>query len=67
MSLSPAAPVPVEELITGNLGLVGHIARETAARLPRHLDTDDLLGAGALALVQAALSFDPTLGVPFAR
>jgi RNA polymerase sigma factor FliA len=67
VSLSPAAPVPVEELITGNLGLVGHIARETAARLPRHLDTDDLLGAGALALVQAAHSFDPTLGVPFAR
>ncbi len=57
----------VEELVTSHLPLVGHIAREAAARLPRHLDTDDLYGAGALALVQAAQSFDPTLGVPFAR
>jgi RNA polymerase sigma factor for flagellar operon FliA len=62
---APAATV--EGLISEHLGLVGHIARETAARLPRHLDTDDLLGAGALALVQAAHSFDPSLGVPFER
>jgi RNA polymerase sigma factor for flagellar operon FliA len=57
----------VDELVTTNLALVGHITRETAARLPRHLDSDDLMGAGALALVQAAQAFDPTLGVPFAR
>lgn len=64
------APAPVkdlEELITDHLPLVGHIARETAARLPRHLGTDDLVGAGSLALVQAAHSFDAALGVPFAR
>jgi RNA polymerase sigma factor FliA len=60
-------PAAVDDLVTSHLALVGHIARETAARLPRHLDTDDLLGAGALALVQAARSFDPGLGVPFAR
>lgn len=54
-------------LITEHLPLVGHVARETAARLPRHLGTDDLIGAGSLALVQAAQSFDPDLGVPFAR
>jgi RNA polymerase sigma factor FliA len=53
--------------VTSHLALVGHIAREAAARLPRHLDTDDLIGAGALALVQAAHAFDPTMGVPFAR
>jgi RNA polymerase sigma factor for flagellar operon FliA len=47
--------------------LVGHLARETAARLPRHLGTDDLIGAGSLALVQAAHAFDASLGVPFAR
>jgi RNA polymerase sigma factor FliA len=63
----PAPPETVDELVTANLALVGHVARETAARLPRHLDTDDLVGAGALALVQAAHAFDPTLGVPFAR
>ena len=57
----------IETLITDHLPLVGHVARETAARLPRHLGTDDLVGAGSLALVQAAQSFDPELGVPFAR
>lgn len=63
----PQPPAAVEELVRANLGLVGHLAREAAARLPRHLDTDDLYGAGALALVQAAQAFDPDLGVPFAR
>jgi RNA polymerase sigma factor FliA len=65
-SVDDLAPT-VEVMISKHLGLVGHIARETAARLPRHLDTDDLLGAGALALVQAAHAFDPSLGVPFER
>jgi RNA polymerase sigma factor for flagellar operon FliA len=59
--------VDVDELVTTHLALVGHLAREAAARLPRHLDTDDLIGAGALALVQAAQAFDPSMGVPFAR
>ncbi len=63
----PALTVDVDALVTSHLALVGHLAREAAARLPRHLDTDDLIGAGALALVQAAHSYDPTLGVPFAR
>ena len=57
----------VEHLVRDHLGLVGHLAREAAARLPRHLDADDLVGAGSLALVQAARAFDPALGVPFAR
>jgi RNA polymerase sigma factor for flagellar operon FliA len=61
------AVVDVHALITQNLPLVGHLARETAARLPRHLGTDDLIGAGSLALVQAAHAFDPSLGVPFNR
>jgi RNA polymerase sigma factor for flagellar operon FliA len=66
----PSASMPTKELealITDHLPLVGHIARETAARLPRHLGTEDLVGAGSLALVQAAHSYDPGLGVPFAR
>ena len=69
LSTTPSTTLPVdrEQLITEHLPLVGHIARETAARLPRHLGTDDLTGAGALALVQAAHGFDPGLGVPFAR
>jgi RNA polymerase sigma factor FliA len=57
----------IEGLVTEHLPLVGHIARETASRMPRHLGTDDLVGAGSLALVQAAHAYDPSLGVPFAR
>jgi RNA polymerase sigma factor for flagellar operon FliA len=66
---SPVPPTPdgVEALVTSHLALVGHLTRETAARMPRHLGTDDLAGAGALALVQAAHAFDHSLGVPFAR
>jgi len=63
----PQSPAAVEALVSAHLALVGHLVREAAARLPRHLDTDDLYGAGALALVQAAQSFDETLGVPFPR
>jgi RNA polymerase sigma factor for flagellar operon FliA len=63
----PHASAAVDELVSANLALVGHLARETASRLPRHLDADDLYGAGALALVQAARSFDESLGVPFIR
>jgi RNA polymerase sigma factor for flagellar operon FliA len=60
-------PAEIEAMVTEQLPLVGYIARETAARLPRHLGTDDLAGAGALALVQAAHAFDAAQGVPFAR
>ncbi|MBT0771424.1 sigma-70 family RNA polymerase sigma factor [Kineosporia sp. J2-2] len=64
---SPRSAAEVEALVREHLPLVGYIARETSSRLPRHLDSDDLTGAGALALVQAAQAFDPSLGVPFAR
>ena len=63
----PPSREQVESLVTQHLTLVGHLAREAGARLPRHLGTDDLAGAGALALVQAAHAYDPSLGVPFAR
>lgn len=63
----PAPTAAADRLVTDHLALVGHIARDAASKLPRHLDTDDLLGAGALALVQASQAFDSSLGVPFAR
>lgn len=56
-----------DELITSTMPLVGHIVRETAARLPRQVSRDDLTSAGLVALVKAAHSFDPDRGVPFAR
>lgn len=36
-------------------------------RLPSYVNADDLISAGMTALVMAARSFDPSLGVPFNR
>ena len=51
-------------LIVENLPLVGYLASETHARAT-HVPREDLVSAGALALVTAADAFDPDLGVPF--
>src|SRR3954451_24409946 len=59
-----AAP---EAIIAGHMPLVGHIVRETMARVPSHVDRDDLTSAGLTALVQAARSYDAERGVPFNR
>ena len=56
-----------DELITEHLPLVGHLVRELMHRLPAHVNRDDLVSAGTVALVLSARSFDPTRGVPFAR
>jgi RNA polymerase sigma factor for flagellar operon FliA len=47
--------------------LVGHLVREMLARVPSHVNRDDLLSAGYAALVGAARGFDEGRGVPFAR
>ena len=56
-----------EDLVTGNMALVGHIVRETMGRVPAHVSRDDLTSAGLAALVQAAHGFDTERGVPFSR
>jgi len=62
-----ATPRPdVEDLVARHLPLVGHLVRETLARVPGHVSHDDLTSAGMLALVQAAGGFDPERGVGFA-
>ncbi|MFC7496454.1 MULTISPECIES: sigma-70 family RNA polymerase sigma factor [unclassified Nocardioides] len=60
-------PSGSEALIAVHVPLVGHIVRETMARVPSHVDRDDLTSAGLAALVQAAHSYDPDRGVPFNR
>ncbi len=45
--------------------LVRQIASQVAARLPRHVELDDLVSAGYLGLVEAARRYDPTRGVRF--
>jgi RNA polymerase sigma factor for flagellar operon FliA len=51
-------------LVTENLAIVGYLVNDVCARAS-HLSRDDLAGAGAMGLILAADSFDPTLGVPF--
>ncbi len=67
----PTKPTPtraeVEELVRANLALVGHLVRDVLNRVPAHVNRDDLTSAGMYALTLSAKSFDPTLGVPFAR
>ncbi len=64
--LPSAAPAPdVDELVRETLPLVGHVVREVASRVPAHVDREDLMSAGLLALAQAARSFDPARGVKF--
>ena len=59
--------VTTQTLIEDHLHLVGHVVHQLAARFPRHVDRDELEGAGAAGLVDAAHRYDPTTGVPFAR
>ena len=55
------------ELVERHLPLVDHIVHQVAFRFPRHVDRDELRGAGAAGLVDAARRYDPSSGVPFAR
>jgi RNA polymerase sigma factor FliA len=57
----------VEALITAHLGLVDRVVRQLTAGFPRHVDRDELHGAGAAGLVDAAHRYDPATGVPFDR
>lgn len=54
-------------LVEGHLNLVGYHVSEMLLRVPPQVTRDELASAGYLALTQAALSFDPLSGVPFAR
>ncbi|GGM97479.1 RNA polymerase sigma factor for flagellar operon FliA [Actinoplanes campanulatus] len=56
-----------EDIVRANMPLVGHLVREMLARVPSHVNRDDLLSAGYAALVSAARGFDAERGVPFAR
>lgn len=51
-------------LVVENLPLVGYLVSDLCARAT-HLSREDLASVGALGLVLAADSFDPSAGVPF--
>ena len=52
------------KLVEDNLAIVGYLVNDVMSRAT-HLSRDDLASAGALGLIMAADSYDPTLGVPF--
>ncbi|MGD0310046.1 MAG: sigma-70 family RNA polymerase sigma factor [Acidobacteriota bacterium] len=61
----PGARASLDELAERHLHLVHHIARDFQNRLPQAVSFDDLVGAGNLGLVEAALRFDPSRGASF--
>jgi RNA polymerase sigma factor for flagellar operon FliA len=67
MSGAPSAERRREDTVRQHMPLVGHLVRELLARVPAHVNRDDLLSAGYAALVAAARGFDENRGVPFAR
>ncbi|MCU1431361.1 MAG: polymerase, sigma 28 subunit, FliA/WhiG subfamily [Actinotalea sp.] len=63
--MPPAAHV-TNPMVVDHLALVGYQVNAMLARVPSSVARNDLASAGALALVRAARSYDPSTGVPFA-
>jgi len=54
-----------DQLIVAHLPHVKKLATKIIARLPAHIDRDDLLSAAVVGLIMAAERFDPDRGVTF--
>ena len=54
-----------EELIMEYAPLVKFIAHRIAAKLPSHIEVDDLINSGVLGLMDAMEKFDPGRGIQF--
>lgn len=69
--LSPAdadaACAQVAHLVKDNLSLVGYLVSERLRKVPAHVNRDDLVSAGMLALVLSAQAYEEGRGVPFPR
>lgn len=56
-----------QALVDSHLPLVEHLVLRASAGFPRHVDRSELIAAGTLGLVEAALRYDEERGVPFGR
>jgi len=54
-----------DRLVVEYLPLVRHVVSRIAARLPSHVDTDELFQVGSVGLVHASRCFDENRGVTF--
>ena len=65
--MATATTIDPNVLAEEHLPLVDHVVNQLASRFPPHVDRDELRGAGAAGLVDAAHRYDPATGVPFPR
>ena len=63
------APLTEEQraLVEEHYALIGHVVYQASVHFPRHVDREELYGAGAMGLVDAAQRFEVERGVPFDR
>ncbi len=64
-SLNPKAPPTREQLLSDNLRLVHHVARQLVRSRHSEADLDDLVSAGTIGLINAIDNFDPSRGLRF--
>lgn len=67
MSQQTPSTEAADALVVEHIALVGHIVRETMARVPSHVNREDLSSAGQMALVKASRAYEAERGVPFVR
>lgn len=54
-----------DRLLTDNLGLVHHVARQLSRTLAAKADVDEMVSAGTMGLMSALEGFDPSRGLAF--
>jgi len=64
-SIGPASTPDPERALLQHLPIVRSIAQRIHARLPRHVDIEDLYSAGLLGLMEAYAKFNPAKDVKF--
>src|SRR5512137_597167 len=62
---APEAHLEREQLILDHMPQIKYIAQRISAKLPSHVELNDLVSAGVLGLLDAVEKFDPGRGVKF--
>lgn len=58
-------PALRDQLLTMNLSLVHHVARQLVRNVRQDVDFDEVISAGTIGLIHAVESFDPSRGLAF--
>ena len=62
---TPAVSPSREELILEYVPLVKYLAQRVMAKLPHHIELDDLINAGVIGLIDALEKYDPSKRIKF--